>query len=271
MLEKIRETAKFLTANTSVKPKIAIVLGSGLGGLVNEIDISESFAYSEIPNFPVSTVAGHGGKLIFGRISGVEIMAMQGRFHFYEGYDMKTLTFPIRVMKDMGVDTLLLSNAAGGMNPEFKVGDIMIIRDHINFFPSNPLLGKNYDELGPRFPDMSEVYDNELIKLAEEIAKAENVNLKKGVYVGVPGPCFETPAEYRMFRIMGGDTVGMSTVPEAIVARHSGMRTFAFSIVTDLGVEGQVLNVSHEEVLEAANKAEPILTNLIKLMLPKIS
>jgi purine-nucleoside phosphorylase len=164
MLEKIRETAKFLTANTSVNPKIAIVLGSGLGGLVNEIDISESFAYSEIPNFPVSTVAGHGGKLIFGRISGVEIMAMQGRFHFYEGYDMKTLTFPIRVMKDMGVDTLLLSNAAGGMNPEFKVGDIMIIRDHINFFPSNPLLGKNYDELGPRFPDMSEVYDNKLIK-----------------------------------------------------------------------------------------------------------
>lgn len=270
MLEKIQQTGDFLRNNVSILPKIAIVLGSGLGGLTKEIIVSESFEYKDIPNFPVSTVVGHGGKLIFGTINGVSIMAMQGRFHFYEGYHMQDVTFPIRVMKNIGIETVILSNASGGMNPSFNIGDIMVITDHINMFPTNPLMGKNFDELGPRFPDMSEVYDNELIAKAENIAQKHKIKIQKGIYVGVSGPCFETPAEYKMFRIVGGDVVGMSTVPEAIVSRHSGMKTFALSVVTDLGVDGQVCTVSHEEVLEAANKAEPLMTTLIKNLLLEI-
>lgn len=270
MLEKIQQTGDFLRNNISDLPKIAIVLGSGLGGLTKEIKVSVSFEYKDIPNFPVSTVVGHGGKLIFGTINGVSVMAMQGRFHYYEGYHMQDVTFPIRVMKNIGIETLILSNASGGMNPDFNIGDIMIIRDHINMFPTNPLMGKNYDELGPRFPDMSEVYDKKLIEKAEKIAEKNEIKVQKGVYVGVSGPCFETPAEYKMFRIIGGDVVGMSTVPEAIVARHSNMKCFALSVVTDLGVDGQVCNVSHEEVLEAANKAEPLMTKIIKDLLIEI-
>ncbi|MDD4576023.1 MAG: purine-nucleoside phosphorylase [Bacteroidales bacterium] len=271
MLEKIQQTGDFLRNNVSILPKIAIVLGSGLGGLTKEIIVSESFEYKDIPNFPVSTVVGHGGKLIFGTINGVSIMAMQGRFHFYEGYHMQDVTFPIRVMKNIGIETVILSNASGGMNPSFNIGDIMVITDHINMFPTNPLMGKNFDELGPRFPDMSEVYDNELIAKAENIAQKHKIKIQKGIYVGVSGPCFETPAEYKMFRIVGGDVVGMSTVPEAIVSRHSGMKTFALSVVTDLGVDGQICTVSHKEVLEAANKAEPLMTTLIKDLLLEIS
>lgn len=270
MLQKIQQTGDFLRKNVSKLPKVAIVLGSGLGGLTKEIVVSESFEYKDIPNFPVSTVVGHGGKLIFGTINGVPIMAMQGRFHFYEGYNMQEVTFPIRVMKNIGIETLILSNASGGMNPSFNIGDIMVITDHINMFPTNPLMGKNFDELGPRFPDMSEVYDNELIAKAENIAQKHKIKIQKGIYVGVSGPCFETPAEYKMFRIVGGDVVGMSTVPEAIVSRHSGMKTFALSVVTDLGVDGQICTVSHEEVLEAANKAEPLMTTLIKNLLLEI-
>lgn len=270
MLEKIQQTGDFLKKHVSKLPKVAIVLGSGLGGLTKEIVISESFEYKNVPNFPVSTVVGHGGKLIFGTINGVSIMAMQGRFHFYEGYNMQDVTFPIRVMKNIGIETLILSNASGGMNPNFSIGDIMVITDHINMFPTNPLMGKNFEELGPRFTDMSEVYDKKLIAKTETIAKKHGIKIQKGVYVGVSGPCFETPAEYKMFRIIGGDVVGMSTVPEAMVARHSGMKTFAFSVVTDLGVDGQVCTVSHKEVLEAANKAEPLMTTLIKDLLLEI-
>lgn len=263
MYEKILETSKFIETHLSKKPQIAIVLGSGLGNLGELIEVDKKIDYKDIPNFPVSTVAGHKGSLLFGMLGGKYVMAMQGRFHFYEGYDMKTVTFPMRVMKQMGIELLILSNAAGGMNPSFKVADIMLITDHINMFPSNPLLGRNDERLGARFPDMSEVYSKELIHLAEKIADNNGINVKKGVYMGVPGPCFETPSEYRMFWRMGADAVGMSTVPEAQVARHSGMKCFAVSVITDLGIEGMVEKVSHEEVLNAANVAAPRLSLLI--------
>ena len=222
------------------QPETAIILGTGLGELVNHITNQKELAYKDIPNFPISTVEGHSGKLIFGKLGTKDIMAMQGRFHFYEGYDMKQVTFPVRVMKQLGVKTLFVSNAAGGMNPTFKVGDLMVIRDHINLFPEHPLHGKNYNELGPRFPDMSEAYSKRLIKKAFEIAEKNNIYLQQGVYVGTQGPTFETPAEYKYFKIIGGDAVGMSTVPEVIVARHSDMEVFAISVITDLGVEGIV-------------------------------
>ena len=240
MIEKIKETAAFIKERFSIIPETAIILGTGLGELVNHITDQKELAYKDIPNFPISTVEGHSGKLIFGKLGTKDIMAMQGRFHFYEGYDMKQVTFPVRVMKQLGVKTLFVSNAAGGMNPTFKVGDLMVIRDHINLFPEHPLHGKNYNELGPRFPDMSEAYSKRLIKKAFEIAEKNNIYLQQGVYVGTQGPTFETPAEYKYFKIIGGDAVGMSTVPEVIVARHSDMEVFAISVITDLGVAGIV-------------------------------
>ncbi len=270
MYDRIKQTSEFIQSKTSIKPKVGIVLGSGLGNLANHIEIETSIDYEYIPHFPDVTVKGHHGRLLLGKLGGQEIVAMQGRFHYYEGHSMQDLTFPIRVMVDMGIDLLVLSNAAGGMNPDFKVGDIMLINDHINLFPDNPLMGQNDDRLGPRFPDMSEVYDKELIGKAHKIAEANGIKLKEGVYVGVSGPTFETPAEYKYFRIIGGDAVGMSTVPEAIVARHSGIKTFGFSIVTDLGVEGQVETVSHEEVIEAANAAEPKLTLIVTELLKSL-
>ena len=214
----------------------------------------------------MSTVEGHKGKLIFGRLGGVDIMAMQGRFHFYEGYSMKDVTFPVRVMYELGIKTLFVSNAAGGMNPQFKVGDLMVITDHINLFPEHPLRGKNFPT-GPRFPDMHETYDVQYIREAFEIAREKDIRLQHGVYVGVQGPTFETPAEYKMYRLMGGDTVGMSTVPEVIVAHHSGIRVFGISIVTDLGGFDTPVEVSHEEVQQAANKAQPIMTELMREMI----
>jgi len=214
----------------------------------------------------VSTVEGHKGKLIFGRLGGVDIMAMQGRFHFYEGYSMKDVTFPVRVMYELGIKTLFVSNAAGGMNPQFKVGDLMVITDHINLFPEHPLRGKNFPT-GPRFPDMHETYDVQYIREAFEIAREKDIRLQHGVYVGVQGPTFETPAEYKMYRLMGGDTVGMSTVPEVIVAHHCGIRVFGISIVTDLGGFDTPVEVSHEEVQQAANKAQPIMTELMREMI----
>ena len=223
-------------------------------------------AGTDIPNFPVSTVEGHSGKLIFGKLGGVDILAMKGRFHFYEGYSMKEVTFPVRVMYELGVKTLFVSNAAGGMNPKFKIGDLMVITDHINFFPEHPLRGKNLPT-GPRFPDMHEPYDPMLIKLADDIARREGISVKHGVYVGVQGPTFETPAEYRMYRILGGDAVGMSTVPEVIVAHHCGIRTFGVSVITDLGGFDTPVEVSHEEVQEAANKAQPFMTKIMKEMI----
>ncbi|HPE99246.1 MAG: purine-nucleoside phosphorylase [Bacteroidales bacterium] len=270
MLEKIAKTADFIRSKTKLRPQIAIVLGTGLGGLVNEIEIIDSISYSEIPNFPVSTVKGHQGRLIFGRLSGKDVIAMQGRFHFYEGYTMQEVTFPFRVFKNLGIETLLLSNAAGGMNKNFKVGDIMFINDHINLMGTNPLIGKNYDELGPRFPDFSEPYDHKLLETALGAAKDLSIPVHQGVYVAMSGPTFETPAEYRYVRIIGGDAVGMSTVPEAIVARHSSMKVFAVSIITDLGGMDEVVAVSHEEVIEAANKAEPKMTAIIKELLKRI-
>ena len=242
------------------------MLGTGLGQLASEITDKFEIPYADIPNFPVSTVEGHSGKLIFGKLGGVDIMAMQGRFHYYEGYDMKQVTFPTRVMYELGIKTLFVSNAAGGMNPAFKIGDVMIITDHINFFPEHPLRGKNFPT-GPRFPDMHQTYDLELIRLAGQIAREKGIRLQYGVYMGVQGPTFETPAEYKMYRLLGGDTVGMSTVPEVIVAHHCGMKVFGVSVITDLGVEGVISEVSHEEVQLAANAAQPIMTDLIREMI----
>ena len=239
------------------------MLGTGLGQLASEITDAYEIPYNEIPNFPVSTVEGHSGKLIFGCLGGKDIMAMQGRFHFYEGYSMKEVTFPVRVMYELGIQTLFVSNAAGGMNPEFHIGDIMVITDHINLFPEHPLRGKNFPT-GPRFPDMHEAYDAQLVALADEIAAEKGIRLMHGVYVGVQGPTFETPAEYRMYRILGGDTIGMSTVPEVIVARHCGIRVFGMSIVTDLGGFDTPVQVSHEEVQMAANKAQPYMTEIMR-------
>lgn len=267
MIEKINQTAEYIRSKVADMPKTAIILGTGLGALVDHIEDKQYIPYSEIPNFPLSTVEGHSGNLIFGNLGNKRVMAMQGRFHFYEGYDMKTVTFPIRVMKALGIKTLFVSNAAGGMNPEFIIGDIMIITDHINLFPEHPLRGKNYSELGPRFPDMSEAYSKRLIMQATEIAQEKGIRVMHGVYVGTQGPTFETPAEYKYFHIIGGDAVGMSTVPEVIVARHSGMEVFGVSVITDLGVEGIVEEVSHEEVQKAAQKAQPkmmeIMTELV--------
>ena len=239
------------------------MLGTGLGQLASEITDTYEFPYSEIPNFPVSTVEGHSGKLIFGKLGGKDIVAMQGRFHYYEGYSMKEVTFPVRVMYELGIKTLFVSNAAGGMNPEFLIGDIMVITDHINLFPEHPLRGKNFPT-GPRFPDMHQAYDPQLIALADEISAEKGIRLMHGVYVGVQGPTFETPAEYRMYRILGGDTIGMSTVPEVIVANHCGIRVFGISIVTDLGGFDVPVQVSHEEVQIAANKAQPLMTEIMR-------
>jgi len=265
MLEKIIKTTSHLQGITQhFQPTIGIIMGTGLGGLVMDIEILYSIPYSEIPHFPVSTVEGHSGKLIFGMLGGKKVMAMQGRFHFYEGYTMQELTFPVRVMKAMGVQNLCVSNASGGVNPSFEIGEIMIITDQINLFPSNPLIGTNYKELGPRFLDMSKSYDPEFIAKALKIAEENNIKVSVGVYAAVTGPCFETPAEYKYFRSIGADTVGMSTVPEVIVARHSGMRVFGVSIITDLGVEGKIREVSHEEVQEIAAAKAPKISFIVK-------
>ena len=264
MLKKIKETSTFIQAATGFKADIGIILGTGLGGLVSEIEVLQILPYHSIPNFPVSTVEGHKGEMIFGKLGGKNIIAMQGRFHFYEGYDMDIVTFPIRVMNDLGIKILFVSNASGGLNPLFKVGDLMMINDHINMFGTNPLIGPNLNELGPRFPDMSQPYDHQFSALARKIAIHNNIDLKEGVYIGVAGPTFETPAEYKMFRILGGDAIGMSTVPEVIIARHMGMRVFGISIITDSGVPGEIVEISHEEVQEVAKRAEPKMSLIIR-------
>lgn len=266
MYEKIQDTASWLKSRMTTNPKTAIILGTGLGQLASEISDKTEFPYSNIPNFPVSTVEGHSGKLIFGKLGGVDILAMQGRFHFYEGYSMKEVTFPVRVMYELGIKTLFVSNAAGGMNPAFSIGDLMIITDHINFFPEHPLRGKNFPT-GPRFPDMHETYDLNLVALADQIAEEKGIKVQHGVYVGVQGPTFETPAEYKMYRLLGGDAVGMSTVPEVIVAHHCGIRTFGVSVITDLGGFDNPVEVSHEEVQGAANKAQPFMTEIMREMI----
>lgn len=264
MLKEIKEAVAFIQQRTRIQPEAGIVLGTGLGDFVDQIDISESLSYKDIPHFPLSTVKGHAGNFLFGHIGKRPVVAMQGRFHFYEGYTLQEATFPIRVMRFLGAETLFLSNASGGTNPAFRTGDLMILTDHINLMGSNPLLGKNEDEIGPRFPDMSEAYDPSLIALAESLAAKADLEVKKGVYAAVTGPVYETPAEYRYIRIIGADAVGMSTVPETIVARHMGMRVFAISVITDLGIEGHVQVISHEEVIQEARAAEPRLARIIK-------
>ncbi len=264
MLNKIKETTSFIREKINLKPEIGIILGSGLGNLSQAIENAETLSYNEIPNFPVSTVEGHKGQLIVGTLSNAPVVAMQGRFHYYEGYSMKELTFPIRVMKELGIKLLLVSNAAGGVNSNFKVGDIMIINDHINLMSTNPLIGKNFEELGPRFPDMSEPYKRSYIDKINQIAQENNIKVHNGVYAAVTGPCYETPAEYRYIRTIGADAVGMSTVPEVIVARHANLDCMAISIITDLGGMPIAEKISHEEVIIAARKAEPLLTQLIK-------
>jgi purine-nucleoside phosphorylase len=264
LLQQLKETVEFLQKQYSQKPGIGIVLGSGLGNFIDEIDVEKEVAYGDIPHFPVSTVEGHKGKLVFGKLNGKAVVAMAGRFHFYEGYSAQNVVYPIRVMKLLGVETLLLSNAAGAVTTSFKVGDIMIIKDHVSFFTPNPLVGKNIAELGPRFPDMSEPYKKELIKKAKVIAAKNNFDIKEGVYVAVTGPTFETRAEYQLIKVVGGDVVGMSTVQESIAANHMGMQVFAISIITDLGIREEENIITHEEVLQAAKEAEPKLALLFK-------
>ncbi|MCM1110580.1 MAG: purine-nucleoside phosphorylase [Clostridium sp.] len=264
MLEMIDRSADYIRSRAGEIPTTAIILGTGLGALVDHIENKQYIPYKEIPNFPVSTVEGHSGNLIIGTLGDKPVMAMQGRFHYYEGYDMKQVTFPVRVMHRLGVKTLFVSNAAGGMNKEFRVGDIMVITDHINLFPENPLRGKNYEELGPRFPAMTEAYNHRLIALADQIAAEKSIRLMHGVYVGTPGPTFETPAEYEYFRIIGGDAVGMSTVPEVIVANHAGMQVFGVSVITDLGGKDVTDVPTHEEVQLAAQAAQPRMMEIMK-------
>ena len=269
-LKKYEEAAKFLRKQYKGTPTVGIVLGSGLGNFVNEISIEKEVSYADIPGFPVSTVAGHKGKLIFGQLSGKTVVAMAGRFHFYEGYDAQDVVFPVRVMKLLGVETLLLSNAAGGVNRSYKVGDIMIIKDHISQFTPNPLIGKNVEEFGPRFPDMSEPYKKHLIEKAKVISSTHQFDVKLGVYLAVTGPTFETRAEYEMMEKLGADVVGMSTVQECIVANHAGMEVFALSVVTDVGIREEDNVITHDEVLEAAKAAEPKLAMLFKELVAAI-
>ncbi|MBI5805910.1 purine-nucleoside phosphorylase [candidate division TA06 bacterium] len=268
--QKIQETSEFLKSKTKVVPQIGIILGTGLGGLVKEIEIIDTISYETIPNFPVSTVESHAGKLIFGRLSGKYVMAMQGRFHFYEGYSLQQVTFPVRVMKAMGVRTLIVSNACGGVNPAHRAGDIMLISDHINLMGGHPLIGKNDETLGPRFPDMYDLYDQELLSLAESVALEEKIKVQKGVYLALTGPTLETGAEYRMVRILGADVVGMSTVPEVIVARHSGLKVMGFSIITDMGFPEAMRSVSLEEVIAVAGQAEVKFVRLVKQVVAKM-
>lgn len=269
MLDQIKNTATFLQDKTQFTPEIGIILGTGLGGLVSEIDIKYSIEYDSIPNFPVSTVSGHHGRLIFGILGGKNVVAMQGRFHFYEGYTPQQITFPVRVMKFLGIKKLFVSNASGGVNPDFEIGDLMIITDHINLIP-NPLIGRNIPELGTRFPDMSKAYDKSIIQKFIAIAEKFNIKVQQGVYCAVSGPTFETPAEYRYFRSLGSDTVGMSTAPEVIVAHHMDIKVFAISIITDLGVPGKIVEVSHEEVQKVAAVAEKKMTFLLKELIQSL-
>jgi purine-nucleoside phosphorylase len=264
LMNQLTETVAFIRNKIQTEAKVGIILGSGLGNLTHEIIVEKSIPYTEIPHFPVSTVKGHSGKLLFGELAGKKVIVMGGRFHFYEGYTPQQVVYPIRVMRLLGIETLLLSNAAGGVNPGYKVGDLMLINDHISFFTQNPLIGKNEEELGTRFPDMSEPYSKALISKAKQVATANNIKVHEGVYVAVTGPTFETHAEYRLIKIAGGDVVGMSTVQEAIAAVHCGLKVFGISVITDLGIREDATIITHEEVLQAAKEAEPKLALIFK-------
>jgi purine-nucleoside phosphorylase len=270
ILEKITESNKTIREYSDIIPDIAIILGTGLGALADEIENRVVIPYEKIRHFPISTVHGHSGNLVMGKLEGKPVIAMQGRFHFYEGYNMAEIAFPVRVMKRLGAKTIIISNAAGGMNRNFQRGDLMLISDHINLMGVNPLIGPNEEKLGPRFPDMSQAYNQKLISLAETIALEDGIKLHKGVYAGLTGPMLETPAEYRMLIKMGADAVGMSTVPEVIVANHMGMRVLGISCITDLAIEGVVERVHFQEILDAATRSEPIMTHLVKKVIKNI-
>ncbi len=270
MWEKVQETVDYIKNKTNFTPEFGVILGSGLGSFTNDIDIQYTLPYDQIPNFPVSTVEGHKGALVFGTIGTKKIVAMQGRFHYYEGYDMKEVTFPVRVMKYLGIEKLIVSNASGGVNPNYEVGSIVILKDQINLLPEHPLRGINDERFGPRFVNMSEPFSQNLIKKAKKIASELNIEVLDGIYLGLQGPTFETLSEYRMVKTLGADCVGMSTVPEVIVARHMNLETFGISVITDMGNEESIEAISHDEVLEAAKKAEPKVRALIKEMILKI-
>jgi purine-nucleoside phosphorylase len=264
MWELVQETVNYIKNKTNFTPEYGVILGSGLGGFTQDIEVEYTLSYNDIPNFPVSTVEGHKGALVFGSIKGKKVVAMQGRFHYYEGYDMKQVTFPVRVMKYLGVKKLIVSNASGGVNHNYKVGSIVIIKDHINFMPEHPLRGKNDERFGPRFVNMSEPYSRKMIAKAKELASTLNIKVEEGVYLGLQGPTFETLSEYKMVKALGADCVGMSTVPEVIVASHMELECFGVSVITDMGNEESIDTITHKEVLEAAEKAEPHVRNLIK-------
>ena len=270
MMKKITHAVEYIKSICSTEPFVGIILGTGLSTFTEEIKIEAEIFYGDIPHFPVSTVEGHSGKLIFGELGGKKVVAMAGRFHYYEGYSPEEVVFPVRVMKYLGVQTLLVSNAAGAVNPEYEVGDLMIIKDHISQFAINPLLGKNETELGPRFPDMSAPYSKSLIQKAKQIAEANDINIREGVYIGVTGPTFETRAEYKMIHILGGDAVGMSTIQEVIAAVHMGLQCFAMSVITDLGIRDHENKITHEEVLQAAREAEPKFAHVFKELVAQI-
>jgi len=269
-LQQINDATEYIQSNTGIEPHIGIILGTGLGGLAQEIDIETTLSYKDIPHFPISTVETHEGKLLLGKLGGKSVVAMQGRFHYYEGYSMKQITFPVRVMAKLGVKNLLISNACGGMNPELSRGDIMIIEDHINLLGANPLIGPNLDEFGPRFPDMSEPWSRKLIDLANEAASEEGISLQKGVFVAVSGPNLETKAEYKFLTIIGADVVGMSTVPENIVAVHSGLNVLGLSVITDECDPETLKPVNITEIIETANRAEPKLTKIMKKVIEQL-
>lgn len=264
MWNKVQETVQFLKNKTNYSPEYGIILGSGLGTFTDDINIEFTIPYADIPNFPVSTVQGHKGALVFGTIGNKQVVAMQGRFHYYEGYDMQTVTFPVRVLHYLGIQNLIVSNASGGVNPNYKVGDVVLIKDHINLFPDHPLRGTNDERFGPRFVNMSEPYSRTLQQKAKAIALQHNIDLKEGIYLGLQGPTFETLAEYKMVKILGADCVGMSTVPEVIVARHMNLSCLGISVITDMGDEDNIDEVNHDEVLQAAKKAEPVVRKLIR-------
>ena len=268
---KIKEAVKFIQSKTDVEPKIGVILGTGLGGFAKSIDIKNTIHYKDIPHFPVSTVDSHAGEFLCGNVAGKPIVAMQGRFHYYEGYTLEQVTFPVRIMKALGIDILIVSNAAGGLNPLYNKGDLVIINDHINFMGVNPLIGPNDDDLGPRFPDMCEPYNRDLIAQAEEAALEEKIDIKKGTYIGVTGPCLETAAEYRFMHLIGADLVGMSTIPEVIVGVHAGLKIFGISCVTDLCLPDALKPVDIKEIIETANNAEPKLNKVIARLIKAVA
>lgn len=271
LLKKIHEAKDYISSKLTFSPEVGLILGSGLGDLADEIEAPVVIDYKDIPHFPVSTVEGHAGKLVVGKLQGKQVVAMKGRFHFYEGYTMQEITFPVRVMKALGVKSLIVTNACGGLNPHLYAGALMIINDHINLMGTNPLIGNNYDELGPRFPDMSTAYDKDLIELAHKVAKAQDIETKEGVYIGISGPNYFSKAELKMVTLMGADALGMSTVPEVIVAKHGNMKVLGISCVTDMAIPEELESISHEQVMEMANQTKPRFIKLVKGILKEMT